>query len=453
MHVYILGIGGTFMAGVALLARAAGHRVGGCDQGLYPPMSTQLARAGIQVDEGYHPAWVPDDVDQIIIGNALSRGNPVVERVLDAGMAYTSGPQWLAEQVLAPRHVMAVAGTHGKTSTASMLAWILEDMGLEPGFLIGGLPANFGVSARLGGGRLFVVEADEYDTAFFDKRSKFLHYRPTTLVLNNIEFDHADIFSGIEDIRRQFHYLLRTVPASGRVLYNAGDANIDAVLAQGCWSEREALGGADGWQAHAGEDPPGGFDVGYRGQAQGRVDWDFLGEHNRMNALAAIAAASHAGVPPGCACAALGRFTGVARRMELRGEAAGVRVYDDFAHHPTAIATTLAGMRAVRTPGRVIAVLEPRSNTMRLGCHRETLAAALIDADLAFVYRDAGLAWDLEAALAPLGERARVFDAIDSLVTAVTLAVRPQDRVVVMSNGAFGGVHTRLLDRLQANPA
>ncbi len=447
MRVHISGIGGTFMAGVALLARAAGHRVTGSDQGLYPPMSTQLAEAGIDVFDGYSADNIAHRPDQVVLGNALSRGNAEVEAVLDSGLPYTSGPQWLAENVLTGRHVLAVAGTHGKTTTASMLAWILEHAGLKPGFLIGGIPGNFGVSARLGEGECFVVEADEYDTAFFDKRSKFVHYRPRTLVLNNLEFDHADIFDDLAAIQRQCHHLIRTVPGSGRIIHNAAEPALDEVLAMGCWTPCEPFGNDAGWQAVPHRDAATDFHVHHAGQPVGTVRWDQTGAHNRMNALAAVAAANHAGVSPAAACAALSEFTGVKRRMEERGTVGGVTVYDDFAHHPTAIATTLDGLRASHPDGRILAVLEPRSNTMRLGIHRDRLAVSLAAADAVFVYT-ADLAWDAAEALAGLGEHAALADDMNTLVAAIVAAARPGDRVVVMSNGGFGGIHERLLSAL-----
>lgn len=448
MHVHILGIGGTFMAGVALLARAAGHRVTGADAGLYPPMSTQLAAAGIDVIEGYAPEQLQPAPDVVVIGNALSRGNPAVEYTLDAGLNYVSGPQWLAEHVLRGRWVLAVAGTHGKTTTASMLAWILEDAGMAPGFLIGGIPGNFGVSARLGNSDFFVVEADEYDTAFFDKRSKFVHYHPRTLVLNNLEFDHADIFDDLAAIKRQFHHLIRTVPRSGLIIHNAEDANLDAVLAQGCWSQSVAFAAADAWHSRSLQSDDSQYDVLLEGHKAGSVNWPLTGRHNLFNGLAAIAAARHVGVVPEQACAALSRFSGVKRRMELYGEVAGVRVYDDFAHHPTAIATTLAGVRAGQPGGRIIAVLEPRSNTMQIGIHKQTLAGALSDADMSFVYQPETLVWDLPQALAALGERVCIESSIDALVQKINAYAQSGDCIIVMSNGGFGGIHTRLLQAL-----
>lgn len=449
MHVHILGVGGTFMAGVALLARAAGHRVTGSDQGLYPPMSTQLAEAGITVWEGYEPGHLDPAPDRVVIGNALSRGNPAVEYALDTGLAYTSGPQWLAENVLHDRWVLAVAGTHGKTTTASILAWLLEDAGLAPGFLIGGIPGNFGVSARFGESDFFVVEADEYDTAFFDKRSKFIHYRPRTLVLNNLEFDHADIFEDLAAIKRQFHHLVRTVPASGRILHNAGDANLDAVLAQGCWSRTEAFGERGAWRARPAGTGAATFALDRDGERVAEVHWSMSGAHNRDNAVAAIAAARHVGVTPEVAAEALGRFAGIKRRMEVRGTVAGVTVLDDFAHHPTAIEATLGGLRAETGAGRVIAVLEPRSNTMRAGHHRDTLADSLRTADQVFVKDDPDLAWDLESALAPLATSAEIIADVDVLAECAAAAARPGDCIVVMSNGGFGGIHDKLLVQLE----
>jgi len=452
MHVHILGIGGTFMAGVALLARAEGHRVTGSDKGLYPPMSTQLAAAGIDVIDGYDPEQLKPAPDVVVIGNAMSRGNPAVEYTLDAGLNYSSGPQWLAEHVLRSRWVLAVAGTHGKTTTASMLAWILEHAGMAPGFLIGGIPGNFGESARLGDSDFFVVEADEYDTAFFDKRSKFVHYHPRTLILNNLEFDHADIFDDLDAIKRQFHHLVRTVPASGLILQNGEDANLDAVLDLGCWSEHAKFADDSGWSYHSIEPGDSQFEVLFQRQPVASVNWDLSGKHNLFNGLAAIAAARHVGVTPEVAGNALSCFKGVKRRMELRGEVSGVRVYDDFAHHPTAIATTLAGLRAGRPAGsgrgRIIAVLEPRSNTMRLGVHQQTLATALHDADISFVYQPESLTWDLSASLATLGDSVHVGTEIDPLVAQVAAAATSGDCIVVMSNGGFGGIHERLLQAL-----
>jgi UDP-N-acetylmuramate: L-alanyl-gamma-D-glutamyl-meso-diaminopimelate ligase len=456
MHIHILGICGTFMGGIAALALEAGHRVTGCDAQVYPPMSTQLQRLGIEPIEGYGADQLALAPDLWVIGNVVSRGNPLLEAILDAGLPYVSGPQWLADNVLRGRWVLAVAGTHGKTTTTSMLAHILHSAGLDPGFLIGGVPQDFGTTARLGGSDLFVIEADEYDTAFFDKRSKFVHYRPRTAVLNNLEYDHADIFPDLAAIETQFHHLVRTVPRSGQVVVNAQSEPLARVLRRGCWSEVVRFDDpAQGWSAQGGEQ---GFDVLARGQRVGRVKWGLSGAHNRSNALAAIAAAHHAGVFADAACDALCRFRGVKRRMELRGQAGGVWVYDDFAHHPTAIATTLAGLRAQLQSdpqaqgARILAVFEPRSNTMKLGAMKAQLPQALAAADLCFGY-SAGLGWDLAAALQPLGDKAQTFDDLHALVTAVAQAAKPGDRVLVMSNGGFGGVHERLLQALAARAA
>ncbi len=448
MHIHILGIGGTFMAGVALLARAAGHRVTGSDAGLYPPMSTQLADAGIAVCEGYEPAHLEPAPDQVVIGNALSRGNACVEYVLDTGLAYTSGPQWLAENVLAGRWVLAVAGTHGKTTTSSMLAHILVYNGLEPGYLIGGIPADFGQSAALGKSDFFVVEADEYDTAFFDKRSKFVHYRPRTLVLNNLEYDHADIFDDLDAIKRQFHHLIRTVPRSGRIVYNGADAQLEDVLAQGCWSPCVAFDQSGGWQARPVTADHSALEIRMEGAVVAELHWALQGAHNQANALAALAAAHHVGVPPARGVEALAAFKGVKRRLGLRGAPGGVKVYDDFAHHPTAIASTLAGLRAASGAGRILAVFEPRSNTMRRGVHRGTLAASFADADRVFVL-DCDLDWDVRDVFASLGGRFESAVSVPALVTRIAHHVRPGDTVVIMSNGGFGGIHGRLLEALE----
>jgi len=450
-ELYVLGICGTFMGGVARLAAALGHRVAGCDDGVYPPMSTQLAAAGIRVDAGYEPARLDPPPDCVLVGNALSRGNPAVEHCLDHDLAITSGPQWLAEQVLRGRHVVAVAGTHGKTTTASMLAWILEAAGLEPGFLIGGVPGNFGLSARLGAPAApFVVEADEYDTAFFDKRSKFVHYRPRTLVITGIEHDHADIFPDVAAIRRQFHHLVRTLPASGRILRARPDAEIDALLAEGCWTPVEGFGEADGqWRLGAVSRDAGRFEIHRDGRPVGRVEWPLFGRHNARDALAAVAAAAVLGVEPAAACAALGRFEPARRRLELRGEQAGVRIYDDFAHHPTAVRETLAALRAhLGAQARILAVLDPASATMRLGVHRARLGEALAGADLAWVHRGARLRWD-PAELPGV----RVGEAPEALARAVAAEARPGDHVVVLSNAAFGGFHERLLAALAGRTA
>lgn len=450
MHLHILGICGTFMGGIALLARALGHRVTGSDANVYPPMSTQLEVAGITLMEGYAPQHLQPEPDVVVVGNAMSRGNPAVEYMLERGLRYTSGPQWLAENVLQGRWVLAVAGTHGKTSTASLLAWLLEYANLEPGYLIGGVPENFGRSARLGKAPFFVVEADEYDTAFFDKRSKFVHYRPRTLVLNNLEFDHADIFDDLAQIQRQFHHLLRTVPGNGLVITPAQDANLAAVLEQGCWTplesfdaEREAT-----WQAASASADGSRFELICEGKPAGRVEWGLLGRHNINNALAAIAAARHAGVPVAVSIEALREFRNVKRRLELIGEVGGVRVYDDFAHHPTAIRTTLEGLRGRVGSQRIIAVLEPRSNTMRRGVHAGELAGALQVADRVLFFRPAELAWDAAAALQPLGDRVALFDSSEAIIEALAETAQPGDHLLIMSNGGFEGLHRRLLERL-----
>jgi UDP-N-acetylmuramate: L-alanyl-gamma-D-glutamyl-meso-diaminopimelate ligase len=435
------------MGGMALLARAQGHQVSGQDAGVYPPMSTQLAEQGIALHEGYGPEAIPADVDMVVIGNALSRGNPAVEFVLDRGLPYTSGAQWLSDNFLQGRWVLAVAGTHGKTTTAAMLAWILEYAGMKPGFLIGGIPQNFGLSARPGEAPFFVVEADEYDTAFFDKRSKFVHYRPRTLVLNNLEFDHADIFDDLAAIQRQFYHLVRTVPGQGLILVPQHDANLGAVLARGCWTPVERFGGEEaGWSARSGSADGSRFDVYWNGDKQGTVQWELLGQHNVNNALAAIGAARHSGVPAAEAIHALCEFENVKRRMELRGEVNGIRLYDDFAHHPTAIATTLAGLRNKVGSARIIAVLEPRSNTMRMGVHKETLLPSLRGADQVFIYTPPDLGWSL-----PVEAPAAVttYDDFDRLLQAVIAAARPGDHLLVMSNGGFNGIHGKLLQKLQ----
>ena len=468
MHIHILGICGTFMGGVAALAREAGHRVTGCDAGVYPPMSDQLRALGIELIEGYGADQLALKPDMFVIGNVVSRARladgapkfPLMEAILDAGAPYISGPQWLLENVLQGRHVLAVAGTHGKTTTTSMLAWILERAGLSPGFLVGGVPLNFGISARLGtqaAGQqrsLFVIEADEYDTAFFDKRSKFVHYRPRTAVLNNLEFDHADIFDDLAQIERQFHHLVRTVPASGRVVVNGLEESLQRVLAQGCWSEVRSFGSTvSDFTAHG---EASDFEVQQRGQAVGRVRWALSGTHNQLNALAAIAAADHVGVAPRQACEALAGFQNVRRRMEVRGTVqrggGAITVYDDFAHHPTAIRTTLDGLRrqldaAGKSGQRIVAIFEPRSNTMKLGTMKSQLPWSLEQADLAICHTG-GLDWDAAEALAPLGARARVAGSIDEVVAQVSAAVQPGDHLLCMSNGGFGGVHARLLAAL-----
>ena len=452
MHIHILGICGTFMGGVAALAREAGHRVTGCDANVYPPMSDQLRALGIELIEGYGADQLALAPDLYVIGNVVTRGNPLMEAILEAGAPYTSGPQWLAEHVLQGRHVLAVAGTHGKTTTTSMLAWVLEQAGLQPGFLVGGVPQNFGISARLGGGRYFVIEADEYDTAFFDKRSKFVHYRPRTAVLNNLEHDHADIFPDLAAIETQFHHLVRTVPGSGRLVVNAREASLQRVLARGCWSEVVRFGAMKeepGTLRARGE--PHAFDVLRGAMKIARVDWSLLGEHNQLNALATISAAEHVGVAPETAAAALASFQNVKRRLEKRGEAAGVTVYDDFAHHPTAIRTTVNGLRRKVGAARILAAFEPRSNTMKLGTMKAQLPWALEEADLAFCH-SGNLGWDAAEALAPMGEQAVVCDSIDKMVAALVKAARPGDQILCMSNGGFGGIHAKLLEALAAKP-
>ena len=467
MHIHILGICGTFMGGVAALAREAGHRVTGCDAGVYPPMSDQLRALGIDLIEGYSADQLALKPDVFVIGNVVSRARlpdgspkfPLMEAILDAGAPYISGPQWLAENVLQGRHVLAIAGTHGKTTTTSMLAWILEHAGREPGFLVGGVPLNFGVSARLGQSPshewgaaqqgkapLFVIEADEYDTAFFDKRSKFVHYRPRTAVLNNLEFDHADIFDDLAAIERQFHHLVRTVPSTGRVVVNALEESLTRVLHTGCWSEVASFGDAVSDFSAVGE--PSDFDVLHRGKPVAHVKWDLSGVHNQLNALAAIAAAEHVGVTPAQAAEALGKFQNVKRRMELRGTVNGIAVYDDFAHHPTALRTTLDGLRrVVGKDARILAAFEPRSNTMKLGTMKSQLPWALESADQSFCHT-AGLDWDAAEALSPLGARAHVAADIDTLVAQLKAEARPGDHIVCMSNGSFGGIHAKLLAAL-----
>ena len=515
MHIHILGICGTFMGGIAVLAQKAGHRVTGCDSNVYPPMSTQLTAQGIELIEGFDPSQTKLNPDIYVIGNVVSRGNPLMEEILNLGLPYISGPQWLAENVLQGKWVLAVAGTHGKTTTASMLAWILEHAGLAPGFLIGGVPENFGVSARLpqvpplmvrpcdklmphherdaevhqernnkansdsnqkntvrpelvegsDASPFFVIEADEYDTAFFDKRSKFVHYRPRTAILNNLEFDHADIFDDLAAIEKQFHHLIRTVPQQGLVVSN-NQTSLKRVIAKGCWSHLEFFGAAtvnekepdsnenalenssqnNAWQIQN-VDAQGRFDVLLNNERQGNVSWDLLGEHNRMNALACIAAARHVGVAPCIAIEALSEFKNVKRRMETKGVVNNITVYDDFAHHPTAIETTLAGLRAKVGSARILAVLEPRSNTMKLGVMKDALPASLKDADLVICY-GANLGWDAADALKSIAYKAETFDDLSALVQATSKIAKPNDHILVMSNGAFGGVHQKIIDAL-----
>ena len=455
MHIHILGICGTFMGGIAVLAKQAGHRVTGCDANVYPPMSTQLEAQGIELIEGFSPEQTKLNPDIYVIGNVVSRGNPLMEAILNLGLPYISGPQWLAENVLQGKWVLAVAGTHGKTTTSSMLAWILEYAGLAPGFLIGGVPENFGVSARLpqqpkqdakSTSPFFVIEADEYDTAFFDKRSNFVHYRPRTAVLNNLEFDHADIFDDLAAIEKQFHHLVRTVPQQGLVVANGKESSLSRVIEKGCWTPVEKFGTDADWQA-SNANADGSFDVVYQGKPHGRVNWDLQGEHNRMNALASIAAARHVGVTTGVSIAALTEFKNVKRRMETKGVVNNITVYDDFAHHPTAIDTTVAGLRAKVGAARILAVLEPRSNTMKLGVMKDALPASLKEADLVFCY-GANLGWDAADALKPIANKAKTFDDLNMLVQAIASVAKPNDHILVMSNGGFGGVHQKILDAL-----
>jgi len=443
------------MGGLAVLAKQAGYQVTGCDANVYPPMSTQLEAQGISLIQGFDPEQVSLNPDIYVIGNVVSRGNPLMEHILNLGLPYISGPQWLAEHVLQGKWVLAVAGTHGKTTTSSMLAWILEYAGLAPGFLIGGVPQNFGISARLPGAPkqeatgespFFVIEADEYDTAFFDKRSKFVHYHPRTAVLNNLEFDHADIFADLAAIETQFHHLVRTVPNQGLIVANGKETSLKRVIDQGCWTPVAFFGGEGSWQAEN-LDADGGFEVALDNQLQGHVKWQILGEHNRMNALAALAAARHVGVSIAVGIAALDQFQSVKRRMEVRGVVNGVTVYDDFAHHPTAISTTLAGLRHKVGKARILAVLEPRSNTMKLGVMKDALPASLADADLVFCYGE-HLGWDAVAALAPIQHKAAVFNDLSAIVEALVQQAKPGDHVLIMSNGGFGGIHAKLLERL-----
>jgi UDP-N-acetylmuramate: L-alanyl-gamma-D-glutamyl-meso-diaminopimelate ligase len=457
MHVHIIGICGTFMGGIAVLARSAGHRVTGSDANVYPPMSTQLEAQGIALIDGYDPGQLDLAPDVVVVGNVMSRGNALIERLLDSGLPFTSGPQWLAENFLRGREVLAVAGTHGKTTTSCMLAWILERAGLEPGFLIGGIPSNFGLSARAGGGSAFVIEADEYDTAFFDKRAKFVHYRPRHLVMTNLEFDHADIYPDLAAIRKQFHHLLRTVPASGRVSWNAADANLAAALAMGCWTPltgfaREQRAAAD-WHVRLIDHDGSAFEVHHHGRPAAAVRWPMIGMHNVENGLAALVCAAGMGIAPEAAAAALGEFAGVRRRMELRGVVGGIRVYDDFAHHPTAIAATVDGLRRRVGDERIVAVLEPRSNTMRLGVHSAELPRALERVDRVWLYQPAGLDWKLDDVARGIGARATVARELPALVDALVAELHAGDHVLIMSNGGFGGLHERLLKALRTRPA
>ena len=450
MHLHILGVCGTFMGGLAQLACAAGHKVTGCDAGVYPPMSDQLRGAGIELIEGYDPSQLSLKADVYVIGNAISRGNPLLEAILDAGLPYVSGPQWLAEHILQGRWVLGVAGTHGKTTTASLLAWILEDAGLAPGFLIGGVPRNFGVSARLHGdlkdSPFFVIEADEYDTAFCDKRSKFVHYRPRTVILNNLEFDHADIFSDLAAIETQFHHLVRTMPGNGLIVSNAAEPALNRVLERGCWTPVVGFGANSGFTVD-GDDATGRMTVREGDAVVGEITWALTGDHNRMNALAAILAARHAGVPLDKGLEALSRFENVKRRMEVRGVERGVTVYDDFAHHPTAIATTVSGLRRKVGDARILAVIEPRSNTMKLGVMKDQLPGSLADCDQVYCY-GANLGWDAADALRPMGPRAEVYEDFDAMLKAIVGNAQAGDHILVMSNGGFQGIHNKLLEAL-----
>lgn len=448
MHIHILGICGSFMGGIASLAQDAGHKVTGCDANISPPMSTQLKKQNISYIDGFSADHVKLNPDVFVIGNVITRGNPLIEEILNRGLPYISGPQWLAENILRNKWVLAVAGTHGKTTTASMLAWILEHAGLNPGFLIGGVPENFGISARLSGAEFFVIEADEYDTAFFDKRSKFLHYHSRTTVINNLEFDHADIFADLAAIEMQFHHWVRTLSSSGHIIANGRDASIRRVLQRGCWTPVEFFGIDEGWQVKG---AGGRFMVSDKGKNLGGLDGDLLGEHNRMNALAALLAARRAGVPVNAGIAALEKFSSVKRRMEIKGVVHGITVYDDFAHHPTAIRSTLEGLRDKVNGARIIAVLEPRSNTMKMGVMKDALAESLAVADEVFCYT-ANLIWDAKAALKPLGGRAHTFNDLQQLLGAVIDSTSPGDHVLIMSNGGFGNIHEKLLATLRLRP-
>jgi UDP-N-acetylmuramate: L-alanyl-gamma-D-glutamyl-meso-diaminopimelate ligase len=440
-HIHILGICGTFMGGIAAIAKQAGYRVTGCDANVYPPMSTQLEAQDIELIEGFGVEQLDLNPDVFVIGNVVSRGNLLMEEILNRNLPYTSGPQWLADNLLRDKWVLAVAGTHGKTTTSSMLAWILEYAGLNPGFLIGGVPQNFGISARITDSPFFVIEADEYDTAFFDKRSKFVHYHPRTAILNNLEFDHADIFADLASIETQFHHLVRTVPGNGLVISNARENSLLHVLNRGCWTPVEKFGTTDGWNIDAENN------VTLKGAIQGKLEWELMGDHNLMNALAALAAARHVGVSVTHGLAALNQFKNVKRRMEVRGTANGITIYDDFAHHPTAIDTTIAGLRRKVGKARILAILEPRSNTMKLGVMKESLPASLKDADLTFCY-SGNLGWDAQGALAPLGNKAIVMDDLNELIDAIVASCAPGDHFLVMSNGGFGGIHEKLLKAL-----
>ncbi len=449
MHIHILGICGTFMGSLAVLAKALGHRVTGSDANVYPPMSTQLQAQGIELTQGYDAEQLQPAPDLVVIGNALSRGNPAVEYVLNQGLPYVSGPQWLADHVLQGRWVLAVAGTHGKTTTSSMLAWVLEHAGMSPGFLIGGVPQNFAVSARLGHTPFFVVEADEYDSAFFDKRSKFVHYRPRTAILNNLEFDHADIFPDLAAIERQFHHLVRTIPSDGLIIHPAAEVALQRVVGMGCWTPVQTTGADGQWQARLLSDDGSRFEVAFAGEVQGVVEWDMTGQHNVANALATLAAARHVGVVAPLGIEALCAFKSVKRRMEWVAEVNGVTIYDDFAHHPTAIATTLDGLRKRVGSAQLIAVIEPRSNSMKLGAHRDGLPASVSDADQVIWYAPPNLGWDLAASVAPSTVPTLVADSLEAIIARVKSLAAPGTHVVVMSNGGFGGLHGLLAEALQ----
>ncbi|RPF24967.1 UDP-N-acetylmuramate:L-alanyl-gamma-D-glutamyl-meso-diaminopimelate ligase [Vibrio crassostreae] len=448
MHIHILGICGTFMGGAAVLARQLGHKVTGSDANVYPPMSTLLESQGIEIIEGFDPSQLEPRPDLVVIGNAMSRGNPCVEYVLDNNLRYTSGPQWLQEFLLHDRWVLAVSGTHGKTTTSSMLAWILEDCGYAPGFLVGGVLGNFGISARLGESMFFVVEADEYDSAFFDKRSKFVHYHPRTLVMNNLEFDHADIFDDLEAIKRQFHHLVRTVPSNGRIFSPKQDIAIQDVLSRGCWSETESSGELGDWGAKKLVKDGSKFEVYFQDECVGTVDWDLVGDHNVNNALMAIAAARHVGVTPDLGCESLAKFINTKRRLEFKGEVVGVSVYDDFAHHPTAIELTLGGLRNKVDTKKIIAVLEPRSATMKRGVHKETLADSLKQADSTYLFQPDNIDWSVQDVADACHQPAHVSDDMDAFVAKIVSEAQAGDQILVMSNGGFGGIHQKLLDAL-----
>ncbi|GAA5138028.1 UDP-N-acetylmuramate:L-alanyl-gamma-D-glutamyl-meso-diaminopimelate ligase [Thalassotalea piscium] len=452
MHIHILGICGTFMGGIAAIAKELGHRVSGCDANVYPPMSTQLTSLGIELKQGYLVEHLDDEPDLIIVGNAMSRGNPLVEYVLERKLAYTSGPQWLLDNVLKDRWVLAVSGTHGKTTTSSMLTWILEYARLTPGYLIGGAPQNFDSSARLGNAPFFVIEADEYDTAFFDKRSKFVHYRPNTLVINNLEFDHADIFSNLSDIQRQFHHLLRMVPSNGLVLFPQNDLAINDTLAMGCWTPTEVSvteqNKSQGWYAQKLVADGSQFNVYFKNALQGTVKWQLIGDFNIDNGLMAIAAARHAGVPTKVAIEALAEFINTKRRLELKGEVNGIKVYDDFAHHPTAINRTLSGVREHVGSGRIIAVLEPRSNTMKSGVHKDSLAKSLVHADRVFVYQGEQVKWSVKQLIADCKQPCVVNSDLSEFISQISEQAQEGDTIVIMSNGSFGGIHQKLLTSL-----